>query len=64
MKRLVINDDDLYTILYALRCGEMNLRELENTFAEKSTPRSADIMRECHKMRMTLIRIENQLDPK
>lgn len=64
MKHLVINDDDLYTILYALRSGEMELRELENTFAEKSTPRSADIMRECHKMRMTLIRIENQLDPK
>jgi hypothetical protein len=64
MKHLAIPDSDLYTILYALRCGESQLQELIDTFAEKSTPRAPDIMREAHKMKMTLIRIENQLDPK
>lgn len=63
MKHLVIHDDEAYTLLYALRCGKMELRELENTFAEKSDSSSADIMRACHKMRMTLIRLENQIDP-
>lgn len=63
MKHLAIPDSDLYTILYALRCGENQLQELIDTFAEKSSPRTPDIMRECHKMRMTLIRFENQIDP-
>ena len=64
MQHLAIPDSELYSILYALRCGESNLQELIDAFAEKSTPRALDIMRECHKMKMTLIRIENQLDPK
>ena len=64
MKRLVIHDNEVYTILYALRCGESQLQELIDTFAEKSSPRAPDIMRECHKMEMTLIRIENQLNQK
>jgi hypothetical protein len=64
MKHLAIPDDELYTIIYALRCGEMQLRELTDTLAKNPGPRTPDVMRECHKMRMTLIRIENQLDPK
>lgn len=64
MKHLAIPDSDLYTILYALRCGESQLQELIDTFAEKASPRAPDIMREAYKMKMTLIRIENQLDPK
>lgn len=63
MKHLAIPDSDLYTILYALRCGESQLRELIDTLAENPTPRTPDMMRECHKMRMTLIRFENQIDP-
>ena len=64
MKHLVIHDNEVYTILYALRCGESQLQELIDTVAENPTPRTPDIMRECYKMRMTLIRLENQLDQK
>lgn len=63
MKHIAIPEKELYTILYALRCGERQLQELSDTLAESPSPRTPDMMRECHKMRMTLIRFENQIDP-
>ena len=63
MKHLAITESELPTLLYALRCGESQLLELMNDTIEKGSPRTLKIVRDCHEMRMTLIRLENQLEP-
>lgn len=61
MKHLAITDSELQTLIFALRCGERELLDLTNAAIENPTSRTIERVREYSKMRLTLIRLENQL---
>jgi hypothetical protein len=63
MKHLALTENELNTLLYALRCGEMDLLGKINDAIENPSSRSVELVREYGKMRITLIRLENQVNP-
>lgn len=63
MHTITISDDDLQTVLFALRCGESELLDLTNLAIDNPTSRSVQLIRDYHNMRMTLIRLESRLNP-
>lgn len=63
MKHLAIADSELQTLIFALRCGERELLDHTNAAIENPTSSTIEQVREYSKMRLTLIRLENQINP-
>lgn len=63
MKHLAVTESDIDTIIFALRCGERELLDHTNAAIENPTSSTIEQVREYSKMRLTLIRLENQINP-
>lgn len=63
MKHLAVTESDIDTLIFALRCGERELLDHTNAAIEKPTSSTIEQVREYSKMRLTLIRLENQINP-
>lgn len=63
MKHLAVTESELHTLLFALRCGEKELLDHINEECENPGPNALEMIRKYFKMRSTLIRFENQLEP-
>lgn len=63
MKHLAVTESDIDTLIFALRCGERELLDHTNAAIENPTSSTIEQVREYSKMRLTLIRLENQINP-